>query len=152
MNLLVHLYAPPFILSKLNRESIFGVVSYVFAGQVYWKTILDEMSISFSVPPQCILSENTSRDSSLANPGGQWLPGAYVNPAKTCLTLNCKRTLDDVVIRWRDEGNDDMPVSSLTLEELRSEVWYAGFHIQVLFITSCFICWLKIFIAIIWMH
>lgn len=90
--------------------------------EVYWKTILDEMSISFSVPPQCILSENTSRESSLANPGGQWLPGAYVNPAKTCLTLNCKRNLDDVVIRWRDEGNDDMPVSSLTLEELRSEV------------------------------
>ncbi|KAJ6970232.1 acyl-activating enzyme 17 [Populus alba x Populus x berolinensis] len=102
--------------------------------EVYWKTILDEISVSFSVPPQCILSENTSRESSLANPGGQWLPGAYVNPAKTCLTLNCKRTLDDVVIRWRDEGNDDMPVSSLTLEELRSEVWYAGFHIQVLLV------------------
>uniref|UniRef100_A0A6N2LS45 AMP-dependent synthetase/ligase domain-containing protein n=1 Tax=Salix viminalis TaxID=40686 RepID=A0A6N2LS45_SALVM len=84
--------------------------------EVYWKTVLDEMSISFSVPPHCILSENTSR------PGGQWLPGAYVNPAKTCLAVNCKRTLDDVVIRWRDEGNDDMPVSSMTLEELRSEV------------------------------
>lgn len=133
-------------MSNLNRESIFGLVSCVFAGQVYWKTVLDEMSISFSVPPHCILSENTSR------PGGQWLPGAYVNPAKTCLTVNCKRTLDDVVIRWRDEGNDDMPVSSMTLEELRSEVWYAGFHVQVLFITSCFMCWLKIFIAIIWMH
>lgn len=100
--------------------------------EVYWKTILDEISVSFSVPPQCILSENTSRESSLANPGGQWLPGAYVNPAKTCLTLNCKRTLDDVVIRWRDEGNDDMPVSSLTLEELRSEVWLVAYAIIAL--------------------
>ncbi|KAL3570920.1 hypothetical protein D5086_028169 [Populus alba] len=100
--------------------------------EVYWKTILDEISVSFSVPPQCILSENTSRESSLANPGGQWLPGAYVNPAKTCLTLNCKRTLDDVVIRWRDEGNDDMPVSSLTLEELRSEVWLVAYAINAL--------------------
>lgn len=100
--------------------------------EVYWKTILDELSVSFSVPPQCILSENTSRESSLANPGGQWLPGAYVNPAKTCLTLNCKRTLDDVVIRWRDEGNDDMPVSSLTLEELRSEVWLVAYAINAL--------------------
>lgn len=100
--------------------------------EVYWKTILDEISVSFSVPPQCILGENTSRESSLANPGGQWLPGAYVNPAKTCLTLNCKRTLDDVVIRWRDEGNDDMPVSSLTLKELRSEVWLVAYAINAL--------------------
>ncbi|KAJ6868668.1 acyl-activating enzyme 17 [Populus alba x Populus x berolinensis] len=100
--------------------------------EVYWKTILDEISVSFSVPPQCILSENTSRESSLANPGGQWLPGAYVNPAKTCLTLNCKRTLDDVVLRWRDEGNDDMPVSSLTLQELRSEVWLVAYAINAL--------------------
>ncbi|KAH8487186.1 hypothetical protein H0E87_025960 [Populus deltoides] len=100
--------------------------------EVYWKTILDEMSISFSVPPHCILSENTSRESSLENPGGQWLPGAYVNPAKTCLTLNCKRNLDDVVIRWRDEGNDDMPVSSLTLEELRSEVWLVAYALNAL--------------------
>ncbi|KAG6745874.1 hypothetical protein POTOM_050384 [Populus tomentosa] len=100
--------------------------------EVYWKTILDEISVSFSVPPQCILSENTSRESSLASPGVQWLPGAYVNPAKTCLTLNCKRTLDDVVIRWRDEGNDDMPVSSLTLEELRSEVWLVAYAINAL--------------------
>ncbi|KAF9667692.1 hypothetical protein SADUNF_Sadunf15G0050100 [Salix dunnii] len=94
--------------------------------EVYWKTVLDEMSISFSVPPRCILSENTSR------PGGQWLPGAYVNPAKTCLTVNSKRTLDDVVIRWRDEGNDDMPVSSMTLEELRSEVWLVAYALNAL--------------------
>ncbi|KAJ6374070.1 hypothetical protein OIU78_029722 [Salix suchowensis] len=63
---------------------------------------------------------------------GQWLPGAYVNPAKTCLTVNCKRTLDDVVIRWRDEGNDDMPVSSMTLEELRSEVWLVAHALNAL--------------------
>lgn len=88
------------------------------------------MSISFSVPPHCILCENPSKDSPLANPGGQWLPGAYVNPAKNCLCVNHKRSLDDVLIRWRDEGNDDRPVSSMTLGELRTEVWYAGFHLK----------------------
>lgn len=86
--------------------------------------MLDEMNISFSVPPQCILLENSSGES----PGGQWLPGAYVNPAKNCLSLNCKRTLDDTVIRWRDEGSDELPLSSMTLDELRTEVWYAAFR------------------------
>lgn len=77
------------------------------------------MSVSFSVPPQCILREEPS------DPGGQWLPGAYVNPVKNCLSLNSKRNLDDIMVVWRDEGNDEMPVKKLTLRELRMEVWYA---------------------------
>lgn len=77
------------------------------------------MSVSFSVPPQCILREEPS------HPGGQWLPGAYVNPVKNCLNLNSKRNLDDITVVWRDEGNDEMPVKKLTLRELRREVWYA---------------------------
>lgn len=62
------------------------------------------MNVSFSVPPQCILRETPSQ------PGGQWLPGAYLNPAKNCLTLNGKRSLNDTVILYQDEGDDETPV------------------------------------------
>uniref|UniRef100_A0A2P2KZX1 Acyl-activating enzyme 17 family protein n=1 Tax=Rhizophora mucronata TaxID=61149 RepID=A0A2P2KZX1_RHIMU len=94
--------------------------------EVYWKTVLDELSISFSVPPECILRENPSY------PGGQWFPGACVNPAKNCLGLSCKRALNDEVIKWRDEGNDDSPVSSMTLEELRKEIWLVAYALDTL--------------------
>ncbi|KAL4278626.1 hypothetical protein GQ457_03G018650 [Hibiscus cannabinus] len=47
------------------------------------------------------------------------LPGAFVNPAKNCLVVNSKRSLDDIVIRWRDEGDDDLPVKSMTLKDCR---------------------------------
>ena len=77
------------------------------------------MNISFSVSPERILVENSSC------PGGQWLPGAYINPAKNCLNVNKKRNLDDVVILWRDEGDDELPLQKMTLMELRSRVWYA---------------------------
>ncbi|KAA8542327.1 hypothetical protein F0562_023537 [Nyssa sinensis] len=89
----------------------------------FWKTVLDELSVSFSVPPQCILRDNPSAESHLSHPGGQWLPGAYVNPAKNCLRLNGKRTLDDIMVIWRDEGDDEMPVNKMTLKELWTEVW-----------------------------
>ncbi|KAH1114873.1 hypothetical protein J1N35_008251 [Gossypium stocksii] len=90
--------------------------------EVYWKTVLDEMCIDFSVPPNCIL-QSPSEESLTLNPGGKWLPGAFVNPAKNCLNVNSKRSLDDIVIRWRDEGDDDLPVKSMTLKELQTEVW-----------------------------
>ncbi|KAM7475410.1 hypothetical protein LguiB_022653 [Lonicera macranthoides] len=94
--------------------------------EAYWKTIFDEMSVSFSVPPQCILREEPS------HPGGQWLPGAYVNPVKNCLNLNSKRNLDDITVVWRDEGNDEMPVKKLTLRELRREVWLVAYALETL--------------------
>lgn len=87
------------------------------------------MSVSFSVPPQCILRENPDGENRLSNPGGQWLPGAYVNPVENCLSLNSNRSLDDIAIRWRDEGDDNLPVKSMTLMELRAEVWYGIFHL-----------------------
>ncbi|CAL1369911.1 unnamed protein product [Linum trigynum] len=99
---------------------------------VYWRTVFEEMDISFSVPPKCILHENPSHESSVPNPGGEWLPGAYLNPAKSCLSCNSKRILNDVVLRWRDEGNDDLPVSSMTLEELRQEVWLVAYALDTL--------------------
>ncbi|CAL5326986.1 unnamed protein product [Camellia sinensis] len=94
--------------------------------EVYWKTVLDEISVSFSVPPQCILRENQS------HPGGQWLPGAHLNPAKNCLSLNGKKTLDDIMVIWRDEGDDKMPVNKMTLKELRTEVWLVAHALETL--------------------
>ena len=92
--------------------------------QVYWRTILDELNILFSVPPKCVLDRDRSGD----NPGGNWLPGAYLNPARNCLSSSSKRRSDDdVVIRWRNEGSDDLPVNAMTLLELRSQVWYENF-------------------------
>lgn len=94
--------------------------------------------MSFSKPPQCILRETVAIDGQNLHPGGEWLPGAYVNPVKNCLSLNTKRSLDDTMIIWRDEGKDDLTVSKMTLEELQSEVWYATFFpIIFLIFNSC---------------
>ena len=90
------------------------------------------MEISFSVTPQHIIRENS------AYPGGQWLPGAFLNPAKNGLRLNRKRKLNDVAIIWRDEGEDDLPMRNkegrwhlknflsmfILLEYLSNETWY----------------------------
>lgn len=100
--------------------------------EVYWKTVLDVLSISFSVPPQCILHENPYGEKNLSNPGGQWLPGAYMNPAKDCLSINPKRSLDDIVIRWRDEGDDHLPIKVMTLKDLRTEVWLVAHGLNAL--------------------
>jgi hypothetical protein len=87
--------------------------------------VLDEMNISFSKPPECILRDNPNEDGSSSYPSGQWLPGASINPAQNCLNLNGTRSLNDTVIIWRDELQDDLPLQRMTLEELRQEVWYA---------------------------
>ncbi|XVF08849.1 hypothetical protein REPUB_Repub07fG0039400 [Reevesia pubescens] len=100
--------------------------------EVYWKTVLDEMCVDFSVPPDCILQESPSEESGIFNPGGKWLPGAFVNPAKNCLIVNSNRSLDDIVIRWRDEGDDDLPVKSMTLKELQTEVWLVAHALDAL--------------------
>ncbi|KAJ4960648.1 hypothetical protein NE237_020558 [Protea cynaroides] len=94
--------------------------------EVYWKLVLDEMDISFSAPPSCILRELPS------HPGGQWLPGAFFNSARNCLDLNGKRNLGDIMVIWRDEGEDDLPVKRITLEELRSEVWLVAYALKTL--------------------
>ncbi|XP_022973202.1 probable acyl-activating enzyme 17, peroxisomal [Cucurbita maxima] len=91
--------------------------------EVYWKAVLDDMQITFSKPPKCILQMNDSPDYQSPWPGGQWLPGAVFNPAKDCLSLNENRSLDDAALIWRDEGCDNMPVKRLTLRELRTEAW-----------------------------
>ncbi|XP_019415489.1 PREDICTED: probable acyl-activating enzyme 17, peroxisomal [Lupinus angustifolius] len=100
--------------------------------EVYWKIVLDEMNISFSKPPQCILHESLPGESQVSYPGGQWLPGAYINPAKNCLSLNSKRSLDDTIIIWRDELHDDLPVQRMTLKQLREEVWLVAYALEAL--------------------
>ncbi|XP_074317099.1 putative acyl-activating enzyme 17, peroxisomal isoform X2 [Silene latifolia] len=94
--------------------------------EVYWQTILREMGISFSSPPQRILLENSSY------PGGQWFPGCSFNPAKNCLNLNSKRGLDSIAVVWRNEGEDDMPVKQMTIQELRREVWVVAHALDAL--------------------
>ncbi|XP_022885617.1 probable acyl-activating enzyme 17, peroxisomal [Olea europaea var. sylvestris] len=94
--------------------------------EVYWKTILEDMNISFSVPPECILREDPT------HPGGHWLPGAHTNPAKNCLCLNGKRNPDDIALIWQDEGADKVPVKKMTFRELRSAVWLVAYAIETL--------------------
>ncbi|XP_021761234.1 probable acyl-activating enzyme 17, peroxisomal isoform X1 [Chenopodium quinoa] len=94
--------------------------------EVYWKCILEEMGISFAKPPLCILNDSSSY------PGGQWLPGCYLNPAEMCLSLNAKRNLDSIAVLWRDEGEDNMPIKKMTLQELRREVWLVAHALDAL--------------------
>ncbi|MFS7904636.1 hypothetical protein Hanom_Chr01g00038451 [Helianthus anomalus] len=90
---------------------------------VFRKTLLDEMSVSFLVPPNHISVEDPSQESQLLHPGGQWLPGAYVNPAGNCLNLNSKRKLSDIAVIWRDEGDDESPVNKMTFENCAQRGW-----------------------------
>ncbi|KAL5723462.1 putative acyl-activating enzyme 17 [Ranunculus cassubicifolius] len=90
----------------------------------YWKMVLNEMNIIFSVPPSCILREHSS--------GGEWLAGALLNSAENCLCVNAKRSLEDIVVKWRGEGDDDLPVKTMTLKELREEVWLVAYALQTL--------------------
>ncbi|VAI32104.1 unnamed protein product [Triticum turgidum subsp. durum] len=84
--------------------------------EAYWKMVFEEMGITFSVAPSCIL-----RDSD-AYPGGEWLPGAVLNAAANCLTAKPGRTPSNVAIVWRDEGKDSEPLNFVTVEELRKKV------------------------------
>ncbi|PIN10795.1 Acyl-CoA synthetase [Handroanthus impetiginosus] len=94
--------------------------------EVFWKFLLGKMNISFSIPPECILREDPTC------PGGHWLPRATMNPAKNCLSLNAQRTLEDIAVIWRDEGDDEVPVNKMTFKELRSSVWLVAHAIETL--------------------
>lgn len=96
------------------------------------------MNASFYTPPQRILREILSGDGHLLVPGGQWLPGAFGNPAKNCLIVNRKRSLNDTMVIWRNEGNDDLPLNKMTLKELRTEVWYDTFDPLSFFMLKSF--------------
>ncbi|KAL8474799.1 hypothetical protein ACS0TY_031292 [Phlomoides rotata] len=94
--------------------------------QVYWKTLFGKMNICFSSPPECILREDST------HPGGNWLPSATTNPASNCLSLNAQRTLEDIAVLWRDEGDDDVSVNKMTIKELRASVWLVAHALETL--------------------
>lgn len=95
--------------------------------QIYWSTILKELSIEFSVPPKHILdTSNKSKH------GGTWLPGSVLNIANCCLQPRnlWKEQDDSFAIVWRTEGYDDLNVEHMTLKELREQVMYALNHLD----------------------
>jgi hypothetical protein len=79
--------------------------------------VFEEESIVFHQQPRCIL--DTSNE---AIPGGQWLPGAALNIAESCLASKGKKTDSSTAIIWRDEGEDELPLKTLTLAHLRAFV------------------------------
>jgi acyl-coenzyme A synthetase/AMP-(fatty) acid ligase len=79
--------------------------------------VFEEESIVFHQQPRCIL--DTSNE---AIPGGQWLPGAALNIAESCLASKGKKTDSSTAIIWRDEGEDELPPKTLTLAHLRAFV------------------------------
>lgn len=100
--------------------------------EVYWETVFEEMNISFSKPPECILRDNLPGEDRSSLPSGQWLPGASINPAQNCLNVNGNRSLNDTVIIWRDELHDDLPLQRMTLQELRQEIWLVAYALESL--------------------
>lgn len=94
--------------------------------EAYWRILFEEMCILFSTPPSCVLQEDGSF------PGGKWLPGAYINAASCCLSLNDKRGADDITLTWRDEGYDSLPLHSMTLKELNNEVCHVANAVDIL--------------------
>jgi acyl-coenzyme A synthetase/AMP-(fatty) acid ligase len=91
--------------------------------EVYWKIVFDELSLKFHKRPSCILASDETEFRGEPCPGGRWLPGARLNAAECCLQIDSKARAQEPAILWRDEGQeDDSPVQSLTMEELRKRV------------------------------
>ncbi|XP_027191678.1 probable CoA ligase CCL12 isoform X2 [Cicer arietinum] len=88
--------------------------------EVYWSLVLNELSISFVEPPNCILdtSSHPSKHS------GTWLPGSVLNIADCCLqpSSHPNKQDDSIAIVWRSEGFDDSEVNQITLKQLRHQV------------------------------
>lgn len=73
----------------------------------------------FQKPPSCILDISDK-----LKHGGTWLPGSVYNIAECCIQpSSCPIKYDNsVAVIWREEGDDDSPVSRVTLAELRERV------------------------------
>ncbi|KAG9448703.1 hypothetical protein H6P81_008668 [Aristolochia fimbriata] len=104
----------------------------VSKAEVYWKMVLDEIGISFLVPPSCILHVNCDEGDRLTHPGGHWLPGAVLNSAWNCISSSDRRNVDDVAILSRNEGEDTLPVNRMTFAELQTEVFLVANAIDTL--------------------
>lgn len=84
--------------------------------------VLNELRISFSSPPSSILRMPTLKDDYLSFPGGQWLHEGVLNAAGNCINPTDKKKLENVMVIWRNEEEDNMPVNRMTLKDLRSQV------------------------------
>lgn len=91
--------------------------------QVYWNIVLEELSLKFHKRPSHILKSDETTFLGESCPGGRWLPGAVLNAAECCLQIDSKARALEAAILWRDEGQDDSPIRSLTIGELRERVW-----------------------------
>ncbi|XP_027345286.1 probable acyl-activating enzyme 18, peroxisomal isoform X2 [Abrus precatorius] len=98
--------------------------------QLYWSLILNELSLSFVQPPNCIL--DTSDPSKR---GGTWLPGSVLNIADCCLQPSSHPYRPDhsVAIVWRDERFDHSEVNRITLQQLRHQVMLVANAIDATF-------------------
>lgn len=92
----------------------------------YWKLVLNELKISFHVPPVTIFREHISY------PGGQWLPEAVLNSAENCFCWNGRRDKDDIAVIWRDEGCDNLPLKHMTFKELHEQISLVANSIETL--------------------
>ncbi|XP_011623292.1 probable acyl-activating enzyme 17, peroxisomal isoform X2 [Amborella trichopoda] len=99
--------------------------------EAYWRMMLDELNISFSVPPSCILSSDELDKNELSCPGGRWLHGAMLNSAKNCL-LPKGRSMEDTSIIWRDEGYDELPLNYVTYRDLNAKVCLVANALEML--------------------
>lgn len=90
--------------------------------EVYWNIVLEELNLKFHKRPSCILKSDETEFRGEPCPGGRWLPGAVLNAAECCLEIDSKARAQEAAILWRDEGQDDSPIRSLTMEELREHV------------------------------
>ncbi|XP_024519246.1 probable acyl-activating enzyme 18, peroxisomal isoform X1 [Selaginella moellendorffii] len=95
--------------------------------EIFWSIAFEKLSLHFSVEPkQMVDSSDSSR------PAGKWLPGAVLNVAHCCLLPkpSIGKTDDRIAIKWRDEGGDDLPPSTMKLWELRHHVSRVAFSLQ----------------------
>lgn len=92
-----------------------------FLPQVHWSIVLREISIIFRQSPKRI-HDMTDK----SKHGGSWFPGSVLNIAECCLlpAYFPKKTDESVAVVWREEWDDDRPVNSLSLKELREQVMY----------------------------
>ncbi|GAQ91495.1 acyl-activating enzyme [Klebsormidium nitens] len=80
--------------------------------EVYWPLVFEELGIRFHKPPTKVLESNSY--------GGTWLRGAELNVAECCLVRG-QDIMAEVALIWRDEGNDEAPLQTMTLGALRAE-------------------------------
>ncbi|KAG0500630.1 hypothetical protein HPP92_000702 [Vanilla planifolia] len=102
----------------------------VYHPEVYWSIVMKELSVIFRDKPKAILDTSDK-----LKEGGALFPGAVLNITECCLlpSNSPKKTDESLVMLWRNEGFDDLPVNSLSLKELREQVMMVANALDTLF-------------------